>query len=241
MVNRFILGLGAAFLVVVGLAIFWSSRHLDDSFRAGMVPVRMESNNGHTLLVSRFEVSVASWRRCYEEKGCSLMPTAPAGGEKFPITGVNWFDVGEYMAWANARSDGGLRLPTLAEWRELDRSLVKPKPAPYFTDPRLAWAAEYGQEKTPIGPVRASGSFSTTPEGISDLDGNVWEWTSSCYKPEFAAQNNNLCPAFVAAGAHEAVVSVFVRNPALGGCATGAPPTHLGFRLVADQVRILDN
>lgn len=228
------LRLGVAFLLA-GLTVSWPSLYPDDSFRAGMVPVRMETNGGHTLLVSRYEVSAASWNQCYADGGCTYLPAVPAGRGAFPITGVNWLDVVEYLGWANARSGGGLRLPIIAEWRELDRTLVQAKPAPYFTDPRLAWAAHYGQEKTPIGPVRPRGSFSTTLDGISDLDGNVWEWTSSCFSSGFNDHNGSMCPAFVAAGEHEAVVSVFIRNPGLGGCATGTPPTHLGFRLIADN------
>lgn len=225
--------LGAAILVA-GLAALWPSLHRGGSFNAGMMPVVMETQGSKTLFVSRYEVTVASWRQCYEEHGCSYMPKT-LGAATNPITGVNWFDVNEYLSWVNSRSAGGLRLPTLDEWRELDRPLAKPKPAPYFTDPRLAWAADYGQESTPTGPVLPQGSFTTTAAGISDLDGNVWEWTSSCYKPGFEGEAKALCPAFVAAGAHEAVVSVFVRNPASGGCATGSPPTHLGFRLVAEK------
>jgi formylglycine-generating enzyme required for sulfatase activity len=222
-------------VVLAGLAFGWPGFHRDGSFRAGMVPVRMEGNQGRTLLVSRYEVQVASWRRCYEDGGCSYMPPVHAGRGTFPITGVNWLDVEEYLAWANSHSGGGLRLPTLAEWREMYRPLAQPKPAPYFTDPRLAWASNYGQERTPSGPVRPKGSFSTTPDGIADLDGNVWEWTASCFSSGFNGPKGNMCPAFVAAGEHEAVVSVFIRNPGLGGCATGTPPTHLGFRLVADN------
>jgi formylglycine-generating enzyme required for sulfatase activity len=72
------------------------------------------------------------------------------------------------------------------------------------------------------------------PEASCYLDGNVWEWTSSCFRPGFESATENRCPAFVAAGEHEAIVSLFVRDPATGGCALGTPPTHLGFRLVSD-------
>jgi formylglycine-generating enzyme required for sulfatase activity len=186
---------------------------------------------GHDLLVSPYEVTTASWNRCYSEGGCSHNVDALAVDGSFPATGVNWFDVQEYLKWANHRAGGGLRLPTISEWRVIDRTLVHDKLAPLFTDPRMAWAANYGQEKVVSGPVQQSGTFSTTPEGISDLDGNVWEWTSSCFKSGF----ENDCPAYIVAGEHEAIVSVFVGEPAFGGCATGTPPTHLGFRLVADR------
>jgi formylglycine-generating enzyme required for sulfatase activity len=162
------------------------------------------------------------------------MPASSSVSDQLPVTGVNWFDVNEYLKWANAREGGDLRLPTLAEWRVIARALAHEKPAPLFTDPRLAWASNYGREAAPSGPPRVVGSFSTTSEGISDLDGNVWEWTSSCFKPGFESATENRCPAFVVAGEHEAMMSLFVRDPASGGCALGTPPTHLGFRLVSD-------
>ena len=223
----------SAIAIVLGaVATSWVGHPLDRSFRDQMVPVQMASDAGRTIYVSVYEVTIASWRQCYQEKACAHVPPALALRKSAPVTGVNWFDVQDYIAWAKSRSGLKLRLPTLAEWRELDRSLAKPKPEPLFKDPRLAWAANYGQEDTPGGPVRPSGSFSTTPDGISDLDGNVWEWTSTCYKSDI---KGNDCPAYVASGAHEAAMSVFVGNPASGGCATGTPPTYLGFRLVADR------
>jgi formylglycine-generating enzyme required for sulfatase activity len=217
---------GVAFLVAA-LALSWPGTARDAGPRTQMVPIAIA---GNALQVSRHEVTVASWRQCYADGGCSHMPAGPSVSNQLPVTGVNWLDVNEYLNWANAREGGGLRLLTLDEWRVIARSLAHEKPAPLFTDPRLAWAANYGQETVQSGPPRMAGSFSTTPEGISDLDGNVWEWTSSCAKPGFG----DLCPAYVAAGEHEATVSIFVRDPASGGCATGTPPTHLGFRLVAD-------
>lgn len=223
----------SAIAIVLGaVATSWVGLPLDRSFRDQMVPVQMASDAGRIIYVSVYEVTIDSWRQCYLEKACAHAPPALALRKSAPVTGVNWFDVQDYIAWAKSRSGLKLRLPTLAEWRELDRSLAKPKPEPLFKDPRLAWAANYGQEDTPAGPVRPSGSFSTTPDGISDLDGNVWEWTSTCYKLEVKDKD---CPAYVASGAHEAAMSVFVGNPASGGCATGTPPTYLGFRLVADR------
>lgn len=222
-----------ALAIVLGVvATSWAGRPLDRSFQDQMVPVKMASDAGQTIYVSRYEVNINSWTQCYQQKGCAHAPPASTLGKSAPVTGVNWFDVQDYIAWAKSRSALKLRLPTLAEWRELDRTLVKPKPESMFTDPRLAWAANYGQEESPDGPVRASGSFSTTSDGVYDLDGNVWEWTSTCYKTGIS---NKDCPAFIVSGAHEAAMSVFVGNPASGGCATGTPPTYLGFRLVADR------
>ena len=70
--------------------------------------------------------------------------------------------------------------------------------------------------------------------GVADLDGNVWEWTATCTSKDLEGEAITHCPAFVAAGEHDAVVSVFIRDPAIGGCASGTPPQHLGLRLVAN-------
>jgi formylglycine-generating enzyme required for sulfatase activity len=218
----------------MALALSWTGSRYDDSLGIHMVPLTLKDRGGHTLLVSRYEVTVASWRQCYLDGGCPHMPEPSGGSDDVPVTGVNYIDVGKYLEWANARSRRALRLPTIEEWRSINQTAVAKARPLRFTDPRLAWAANYGQEKSPTGPPRPSGSFSTTSSGISDLDGNVWEWTSSCFKPGFESATENRCPAFVAAGEHEAVVSLFVRDPAVGGCALGTPPTHLGFRLVSD-------
>ncbi len=226
--------LRSAVAITLGaLILSWAGLPHDTSLREHMVPVKMA--DGHILHVSPIEVTVADWARCFKDKGCSRSPKAPATAASQPVTGVNWFDVNEYLAWANAHSGGGLRLPTKAEWRWLNRTLEKPKQAPLFTDPRLAWAANYGQEESPGGPVRTSAAFTTTPDGIADLDGNVWEWTSTCAMPGYDGKAARDCPAYMVEGAHEAEIPVFLRNPAAGGCATGTPPTYLGFRLVADH------
>ncbi len=219
-------------LLLLIVALWWTDVGREISIRQNMVPVKISTNGGRTLFVSPYEVTINSWRECYASGECSYIPRSSSNSFSMPISGINWFDVNEYLAWANQRSPVRMRLPTLAEWRVLNRSLQLPKQAPAFTDPRMAWAANYGQEKSPIGPIRPSGSFSKTADGIYDLDGNVWEWTSTCFKPEF---EDGYCPAYITAGAHEAVTSVFVRNPGLGGCATGTPPSHIGMRLVADK------
>lgn len=224
---------GAAFLVMA-LALSWTGSGHDDSLATQMVPITLKDGGGQTLLVSRYEVTVASWRQCYRDGGCDHMPDSPAGSDDVPVTAINYIDVGKYLEWANARSRRVLRLPTIAEWRAINPTRAVRAPKLRFTDPRLAWAANYGQKKAPSGPPRPSGSFSVTSSGIADLDGNVWEWTSSCIKSGFESATENRCPAFVVAGEHEATVSLFVRDPGSGGCAAGAPPTHLGFRLVSD-------
>jgi formylglycine-generating enzyme required for sulfatase activity len=188
------------------------------------------------LRVSRYEVTIAEWQRCFDDAGCSYRSKSGVGaaGKNFPVTGLNKFDVDEYVTWARRRSGMRVRLPTLAEWAGISHEVPLKKRVKRFTDPRLAWAADYGTSAVPNPQLRESGSFAVTPEGVADLNGNVWEWTATCANKGADGANAVRCPAFVVAGEHEAVVSVFVREPAEGGCASGIPPSHLGIRLVAD-------
>jgi len=187
------------------------------------------------LNVARNEVTVAEWQACSDAGACENIAPAVAAPQVTPMTGVNWFDVVAYVDWYNESHHRHLRLPTAEEWRGFSGK-PEPKAAkPLFDDPRLAWAANYGQEETPRGPVRPQGSWPRTKTGLQDIEGNVWEWTSTCATPAASGADTSRCPAMTAMGAHRAILPVFVRDPASGGCATGRPPTHIGFRLVEDM------
>jgi formylglycine-generating enzyme required for sulfatase activity len=194
---------------------------------AGLVQLAMP--DGGSLQVSRFEVTRGEWQACHAAGGCSL--AAPESGASLPMTGVNFFDAQEYLAWINAQTGGRYRLPTKAEWQAFAQELPQPAYKKLFSDPRLAWAADYNAMPAVPTRLRPSGGFGTFRNGLSDLAGNVWEWTASCASPGFEMAD---CPAPVVEGQHEAAVSVFIRDPATGGCAAGTPPAHLGFRLVRD-------
>jgi formylglycine-generating enzyme required for sulfatase activity len=190
------------------------------------------------LYVQAREVTVAEWNRCHEAGACTLRLRPPRGGEadEWPATGLNWQDVNEYVGWINSVSGHRFRLPTAQEWYAMAEPVLPKTPDPIFTNPALSWASEYLVEQGLDRKLHPSGSWSTTAEGIADLDGNVWEWTQDCYVVKGSARDTAAsCPAFVVGGEHKAVIPFLVRDPARGGCAVGAPPPHLGMRLVTEH------
>jgi formylglycine-generating enzyme required for sulfatase activity len=199
-------------------------------------PVTLE--DGRILKVQTREVTVAEWQACHDAGACELDFSRMIRDVDHPATGLSYPDAMQYLAWTNDQSASTWRLPTAAEWRELALEVMPEQPPAIFTDPSMTWASSYLTEAAQTGrALRPSGSFSTTSGGIQDLDGNVWEWTQDCYT---GTQNpsevipNDRCPAFIMGGEHEAVMSYLVRDPARGGCAVGAPPPHLGMRLVSE-------
>lgn len=90
---------------------------------------------------------------------------------KEPIRGVSWYEADAYCLFK------GKRLPTEIEWEKAARG----------TDERLfVWGLEFNQKYANFGkqvqPVGLS-SEDTSTYGLSDMNGNVSEWTANWYQP----------------------------------------------------------
>jgi len=96
---------------------------------------------------------------------------APKGSETLPVVGVDYDDAESYASWA------GLRLMTEVEYQRAGRgkdARIYPWGDAFDPDRALTNAAKATAPK-PIG----SYPEGATSEGVQDLCGNVWEWTSS--------------------------------------------------------------
>lgn len=93
-----------------------------------------------------------------------------------PVVNVSWEDARRYAEWI----PGG-RLLTSDEWEFAARGVNRRK-YPWGDDRPDAARANYDQ--TGIGAPSPVGLFpwGTTPEGLVDMGGNVWEWTSTDYQ-----------------------------------------------------------
>ena len=140
------------------------------------------SRPAHTVQLGTFgigqrEVTVAE----YDLFVRAQRAVAPWSGARpdgnLPVTGVSWPEATGYCAWRHP--DGG-RLPTEEEWEAASRgSQGRLFPWGNAWDPAAANTAGAAR-----GGPAAAGSFprGNTPEGIGDLIGNVWEWTSSPFR-----------------------------------------------------------
>lgn len=99
-----------------------------------------------------------------------------------PVVGISWYEAVAFTAWLNASKYQGYstyRLPAEQQWQA----------AAAGKDSRtFPWGNDFDEKKVNcfegenrVGKTSAVGILSNgdTPEGVADLAGNVWEWTSS--------------------------------------------------------------
>jgi len=98
-----------------------------------------------------------------------------------PVVGVTWYEAQAYCAWLAYHSGLPVRLPTEAE-REVATRGAEMRRYAYGAEPNAACA---NTAETHIGATTPIGIFpcGATPENVHDLSGNIWEWTSSLYRP----------------------------------------------------------
>ena len=166
-----------------------------------------------------------------------------------PAVQVNWHDANAYASWLSRKTGEHYRLPTDEEWAFAAGSKFVDDGVPVDLDnPAKRWIANYEREtgRDAEAATRPFGAFGVNENGLLDLSGNVWEWTATCFERHVldekgrAVKRHANCGLRIAEGAHRAYVTDFIRDARAGGCAAGAPPTNLGFRLVREQPSFVD-
>jgi formylglycine-generating enzyme required for sulfatase activity len=109
-----------------------------------------------------------------------------------PVEGISWADCQALIQKLNERvPGGGFRLPTEEEWEYAARAgSVEPFQTRDLAG--VAWFRENaGRQPAAEGASLASSAYAPRPVGakasnrwgLYDMQGNVWEWTSSAFLP----------------------------------------------------------
>jgi formylglycine-generating enzyme len=114
------------------------------------------------------------------------------GKDNYPVVQIAYPDAEAYAKWA------GKRLPTEAEWEFAARGGLTGKPFVWGDTfrPNGKWMANTHQGHFPNQDTGEDGYIGLAPVaqfppngyGLYDMAGNVWQWTSDWYRPDYYAQ-----------------------------------------------------
>ncbi|WP_460524352.1 formylglycine-generating enzyme family protein [Humibacter antri] len=116
-----------------------------------------------------------------------------------PVVHISWNDANAYCAWA------GRRLPTEAEWERASRGGLEGHRYPWgdeLTEHDGSWRANIWQGRFPLSNTLDDGFLTTAPVrsfapngyGLWQTVGNVWEWCSDRYSPNYYAHSPDANP-----------------------------------------------
>ncbi len=149
---------------------------LDDKRREGLLPPRQYDDWVARLRMSdaEFEAHLAVYWPAGRKAAPEYWQAADFNHPAQPVVGVSWFEARAYCRWLAAQTGSPFRLPTEAEWEAAARGTAGRRYAYGDTaDPLACNAAETRLQRPSPGGVFVAGD---TPEGVSDLTGNVSEW-----------------------------------------------------------------
>jgi formylglycine-generating enzyme required for sulfatase activity len=104
----------------------------------------------------------------------------PKGKENHPVVRVSWYDAVAYCDWLSRLTGKPYRLPSEAEWEKAargDEANLYPWGDRWDAKRCNSKESEI-EDTTPVGAYPQGSS----PYGLLDMAGNVWEWTSSLYR-----------------------------------------------------------
>lgn len=213
---------------------------------AGLLPDDFEETRGVAQTPWWRQVFGATWNH----------PEGPQSNLKgradHPAIHVSWNDAVAYCQWANAR------LPTEAEWEFAARGGLKQKRYPWGDErePNGIHKMNVWQGDFPANNTKEDGFYATAPVdsfgsngyGLFNITGNVWEWCSDWFDPNFYKNSPKKNPVGPQHGnrkvmrggsflCHDSYCFRY-RVDARSSNEPDASTSNLGFRIVAKERKI---
>ena len=122
--------------------------------------------------MGKYEVTQEQW-----ESVMGNNPSSRTKGAKLPVTDVSWEECQEFIKKLNAKTKGGYRLPTEAEFEYSCRAGTS---TAYSVGDSLTKSDANNGEGS-AGSIKEVGSYKPNAFGLYDLHGNVVEWCEDWY------------------------------------------------------------
>jgi len=138
------------------------------------------------FFIGKFEVTQKEW---YD-----LMGSNPSyfKGENLPVEQVSWVEAQEFINRLNSKTGMQFRLPTEAEWEYAARGGNQSKRYQHSGNDILGevgWYEHNSSNQTwPVGRKKPN------ELGIYDMSGNVWEWCSDLFSPDYYKSSPEMNP-----------------------------------------------
>lgn len=175
-------------------------------------------------------------------------PQGPIAQPDHPVTQISWNDAVAYARWT------GKRLPTEIEWEHAARAATSDRSRYAWGDSLVSegqyhantWQGSFpGRNTGEDGYLETSpvGKYGVTTLGLSDMGGNVWEWTDSWFRP-YAERGTSFRPTAqsekVQRGGSFLCHPSYCHGYRVSARSHSTPETalyHTGFRLAMDVPR----
>lgn len=207
----------------------------------------------HTVIIaepfalSKYELTFAEWEACVAGGGChGYKPSDQGwGGGRQPVINVNWNDAQAYVTWLSQVTGKTYRLPSEAEYEYATRAGMTGA-YPWGDDIKLngqpmadcnGCGSKWDKQQ-----AAPAGSFPPNKFNLSDMVGNVFEWTEDCMHNNYNGaptdglpwlnDNGGDCASRVVRAGSWVETPGFLRSAARDGGTTDDRSSDIGFRVV---------
>ena len=149
--------------------------------------------------IGKTEVTFAQFDAFCLETGLEKPEDEGWGRGERPVIYVSWEEAENFCAWLKKKTGFAFRLPTEAEWEKAARDRF-----PWGNAPPDNQLANFNKDLMKTRPV---GSYpqGSSPYGILDMAGNVWEWLADWYDADYYKNSADNDPQGPEGGSERAV------------------------------------
>jgi formylglycine-generating enzyme required for sulfatase activity len=158
--------------------------------------------------MGRYEVTQRLWKEVMGKRNPSNFKSC----DECPVENVSWDDVQKFIAELNRQTGRQYRLPTEAEWEYAARgggkqvmfgngkNVADPKEINFNGDWNPTNYSVKGIDRGKTVPVGSLNSPNAL--GLHDMSGNVWEWCSDWYSPDYYEKSPSSNPTGPGSGSY---------------------------------------